>query len=76
MLKFIKALFLAGIFVSTLSIILIILSYLIIKPNLPEIKYVDESELQMPLKVLTKDGVLIGEFRDKRAKNLMKSHTT
>jgi len=33
-----------------------------IKPNLPEIKYVDESELQMPLKVYTKDGYLIGEF--------------
>ena len=69
--KFIKALFLSGIFISTLSIILIILSYLIIKPNLPEIKYVDESELQMPLKVLTKDGVLIGEFGEikRRAKS-------
>ncbi len=69
--KFIKALFLTSIFVSALSIILIILSYLIIKPNLPEIKYVDESELQMPLKVLTKDGVLIGEFGEikRRAKS-------
>jgi penicillin-binding protein 1A len=29
---------------------------------LPEINLVDESELQMPLKVFTKDGELIGEF--------------
>ena len=33
-----------------------------IKSDLPEIKYVDESELQMPLKIYTKDGVLIGEL--------------
>ena len=46
--KFIKALFLISIFVSILSIILIIFMYFITKPNLPEIKYVDESELQMP----------------------------
>ena len=54
--KFIKALFLTGISASILSIISIIFIYFITKPNLPEIKYVDESELQMPLKVLTKDG--------------------
>ena len=69
--KFIKALFLTGISASILSIISIIFIYFITKPNLPEIKYVDESELQMPLKVLTKDGVLIGEFGEikRRAKN-------
>ena len=69
--KFIKAIFLIGISASILSIISIILIYFITKPNLPEIKYVDESELQMPLKVLTKDGVLIGEFGEikRRAKN-------
>ena len=69
--KFIKALFLTGISASIMSIISIIFIYFITKPNLPEIKYVDESELQMPLKVLTKDGVLIGEFGEikRRAKN-------
>ena len=49
--KFIKNLFIIGIIVCILSIFLIIGTYLAIKPNLPEIKYVDESELQMPLKV-------------------------
>ena len=45
-----------------LAIIIIFASYLYLKPSLPEINLVDESELQMPLKVFTKDGVLIGEF--------------
>ena len=69
--KFIKALFLISISASILSIISIIFMYFITKPNLPEIKYVDESVLQMPLKVLTKDGVLIGEFGEikRRAKS-------
>ena len=60
--KIIKVIFFSGIFASLLSIILIIGAYLILKPSLPEIKYVDESELQMPLKVYTYDGFLIGEF--------------
>ena len=52
--KIIKNLFIIGIIVCILSIFLIIGTYLAIKPNLPEIKYVDESELQMPLKVTLK----------------------
>ena len=60
--KIIKNLFFIGIFVCILSIFLILGTYLAMKPNLPQIKYVDESELQMPLKVYTKDDVLIGEF--------------
>jgi len=69
--KFIKAFFLISISATILSIISIIFMYFITKPNLPEIKYVDESVLQMPLKVLTKDGVLIGEFGEikRRAKS-------
>ena len=60
--KIIKNLFIISIFICIVSIFLVIGTYLVIKPNLPEIKYVDESELQMPLKVYTKDGYLIGEF--------------
>ena len=60
--KIIKNLFFISISVCILSILSIFGTYLALKPNLPEIKYVDESELQMPLKVYTKDGVLIGEF--------------
>ena len=46
------------------SIFVIGAGYLIIKPSLPEINLVDEDVLQIPLKVLTSDGVLIGEFGD------------
>ena len=60
--KLIKIFFLTSIFASLLSIFFILITYLVIKPSLPEIKYVNESELQMPLKVYTKDRVLIGEF--------------
>ena len=60
--RLIKVSFFSGISICLLSIIVILGTYFAIKPSLPEIKYVDESELQMPLKVFTKDGVLIGEF--------------
>ena len=49
--KIFKVIFFSGIFASLLSIILIIGTYLVLKPSLPEIKYVDESELQMPVKL-------------------------
>jgi len=60
--KLINFAFYFGVFVSLTSIIVLLATYLAFKPTLPEIKYVDESQLQMPLKVLTKDGILIGEF--------------
>ena len=59
--KIIKISFVSGILMCLLAIIIIFASYLYLKPSLPEINLVDESELQMPLKVFTKDGVLIGE---------------
>ena len=60
--KIIKISFFSGILICLLGIIIIFASYIYLKPSLPEINLVDESELQMPLKVFTKDGVLIGEF--------------
>ena len=41
-----------------------------IKTNLPEINLVDEDVLQIPLKVLTSDGVLIGEFGDQKRRTI------
>ena len=52
------------------SIFTILGGYLLIKPNLPEINLVDEDVLQMPLKVLTSDGVLIGEFGDQKRRTI------
>ncbi len=62
--------FFSGIFICVLGILTILGTYLALKPSLPEIKYVDESELQMPLKVYTKDGVLIGEFGEIKRRSI------
>ena len=62
--------FFSGIFICILGILTILGTYLALKPSLPEIKYVDESELQMPLKVYTKDGVLIGEFGEIKRRSI------
>ena len=44
--------------------------YLFLKPSLPEINLVDEDVLQIPLKVFTSDGVLIGEFGDQKRRTI------
>ena len=62
--------FFSGIFICILGILTILGTYFVFKPSLPEIKYVDESELQMPLKVYTKDGVLIGEFGEIKRRSI------
>ena len=62
MLKVIKILFWLSILGCLAAALTILLSYSILKPNLPEISLVDEGALQMPLKIYTEDGVLIGEY--------------
>ncbi len=68
--RLIKISFFSGISICLLGIIFILGTFFVIKPSLPEIKYVDESELQMPLKVFTKDGVLIGEFGEIKRRSI------
>ena len=58
----IKASFYLSISLCIIAVVTIIGTYIFVKPSLPEINLVDESELQMPMKVFTKDGQLIGEF--------------
>jgi len=69
--KLIKISFFSCIFLCITAILAILVTYIYMKPDLPEISLVDESELQMPLKVFTKDGKLIGEFGEikRRATN-------
>ncbi len=62
MAKVIKFLFWSSMAVTSLGILTTLIIFLYLKPNLPEISLVDQSQLQMPLKVYTEDGVLIGEF--------------
>ena len=53
-----------------LSILVIGGGYLLFKPSLPEIHLVDEDVLQIPLKVFSSDGVLIGEFGDQKRRTI------
>jgi len=53
-----------------LSIFLIGGGYFLLKPDLPEINLVDEDVLQIPLKVYSADGVLIGEFGDQKRRTI------
>ena len=66
MTKFIKFLFWSSIVVTTFGILTTLTVYLYLKPDLPEISLVDQSQLQIPLKIYTSDGVLIGEFGEKK----------
>ena len=68
--RFINWLLLVALIWTLLSIITIGIGYLFIKPSLPEINSVDEDVLQIPLKVLTSDGVLIGEFGDQKRRTI------
>jgi penicillin-binding protein 1A len=62
MLKITKFLFWISISGCVLAIMIVLGSFLTLRPSLPEISLVDEAQLQMPLKVYTEDGVLIGEY--------------
>ena len=53
-----------------LSILLIGGGYFLFKSDLPEINLVDEDVLQIPLKVFSADGVLIGEFGDQKRRTI------
>ena len=53
-----------------LSIFLVGGGYFYLKPDLPEINLVDEDVLQIPLKVFSADGVLIGEFGDQKRRTI------
>ncbi len=61
---------LAALIGTLVSIFTIGIGYLLIKPSLPEINLVDEDVLQIPLKVLTSDGILIGEFGDQKRRTI------
>ena len=70
MLKLIKFLFWSSISCCLLAIFLVLGAYYTLRPSLPEISLVDQAQLQMPLKILTEDGVLIGEFGEIKRRSL------
>ena len=70
MIKLIKFLFWSSISCCLLAVFFILGAYFILRPSLPEISLVDEAQLQMPLKILTEDGILIGEFGEIKRRSL------
>jgi penicillin-binding protein 1A len=70
MLKLIKFLFWSSISCCLLAILLVLGAYFTLRASLPEISLVDEAQLQMPLKILTEDGILIGEFGEIKRRSL------
>ena len=68
--KFLRWILLLALSVSICSIAVISLGYLVLKPSLPEISLVDQNILQVPLKVFTEDGVLIGEFGEQKRRTI------
>lgn len=65
-LKFLKKIFLniSSLFISILIIFAFAYAYLAIR--LPDVSQLKDARLQVPLRVFTKDGKLIGEFGEKR----------
>ena len=70
LIKFANWLFTALLMSTLISILLIAGGYFLLKPSLPEINLVDEDVLQIPLKIFTTDGVLIGEFGDQKRRTI------
>ena len=70
LIRLINWILLAALIGTLVSIFTIGIGYLLIKPSLPEINLVDEDVLQIPLKVLTSDGILIGEFGDQKRRTI------
>ena len=62
MVKLIKIIFYASLLACVIAMSSVIAAYFYLKPNLPEISLVNESQLQLPLKIYTQDKVLIGEY--------------
>ena len=62
MVKLIKIIFYSSLLACTIAMSSVIAIYFYLKPDLPEISLVDESQLQLPLKIFTQDELLIGEY--------------
>ena len=70
LIKFTNWLFKALLMSTLIFILTITGGYFLLKPSLPEINLVDEDALQIPLKIFTSDGVLIGEFGDQKRRTI------
>ncbi|PCJ32393.1 MAG: peptidase [Gammaproteobacteria bacterium] len=66
MLHFIRRLFKFAIFCFLLLTTMIVVGYFFLAPQLPDIKNLKETQLQVPLRIFSSEGKLIAEFGKKR----------
>ena len=66
MMKWIKRLFIVAIILACLGAITVVVIYYQLKSNLPDVTSIQDIPLQVPMKVLSKDGELISQFGEKR----------
>ena len=66
MMKWIKRLFIVAIILALLGAATVIVIYYQLKSDLPDVTSIQDIPLQVPMKVLSKDGELISQFGEKR----------
>jgi len=66
MMKWIKRLFLVAIILTLLGAVTVVVIYYQLKSDLPDVTSIQDIPLQVPMKVLSKDGELISQFGEKR----------
>tara|TARA_R110001583_G_scaffold6499_2_gene32819 strand:- start:5336 stop:7915 length:2580 start_codon:yes stop_codon:yes gene_type:complete len=66
MIKWIKRLFIVAIVLGLIGVAAVTFIYFQLKANLPDVTSIQEIPLQVPMKVLSKDGQLISQFGEKR----------
>jgi penicillin-binding protein 1A len=66
MMKWIKRLFLVAIILTLLGAVTVVAIYYQLKSDLPDVTSIQDIPLQVPMKVLSKDGELISQFGEKR----------
>jgi penicillin-binding protein 1A len=64
--KFLSRLFLLLLFCALLGVTVIGVTYLVLRPDLPDVETLRDVQLQVPLRVLSEDGKLLGIFGEKR----------
>lgn len=66
LLKTLKYSLIATLAISVLSLVALFGLYLYISPQLPSIEGLSDTRLQVPLRIYSSDGALLGEFGEKR----------
>ena len=66
MFQFLQRLFKLTVFIVLLGAVTVFSAYYFLAPKLPDIKALKETQLQVPLRIFSSEGLLIAEFGEKR----------